>query len=145
MSYLELYKINSKPWASIEEIRKIANCGRDSAIKFYGLKENIASLTGNFKRKNELKKNVDFCTFEEYSKFISVVDNNVYKALFETLYYTGIRQGEALALSWKDFVGDYINIDKTISKEKVDGKYIVNTPKTPKSIRKVKLDKDLIN
>lgn len=115
------------------------------AIKFYGLKENIASLTGNFKRKNELKKNVDFWTFEEYSKFISVVDNNVYKALFETLYYTGIRQGEALALNWKDFVGDYLNIYKTISKEKIDGKYIVNTPKTPKSIRKVKLDKDLIN
>jgi len=33
MSYLELYKIISKQWASIEEIRKIANCGRDSAIK----------------------------------------------------------------------------------------------------------------
>lgn len=33
MSYLELYKIISKPWASIEEIKKIANCGRDSAIK----------------------------------------------------------------------------------------------------------------
>ena len=27
---------------------------------------------------------------------------------------------------------------------KIDGKYIVNTPKTPKSIRKVKLDKDKI-
>ena len=36
------------------------------AIKFYGLKENIASLTGNFKRKTELKRNVDFWTYEEY-------------------------------------------------------------------------------
>lgn len=33
MSYLELSKIILKPWASIEEIKKIANCGRDSAIK----------------------------------------------------------------------------------------------------------------
>lgn len=33
MSYLELYKIISKPWASIKEIALIANCGRDSAIK----------------------------------------------------------------------------------------------------------------
>jgi len=40
MSYLELYKIISKPWASIEEIRKIANCGRDSAIK---IRNNIES------------------------------------------------------------------------------------------------------
>ena len=36
------------------------------AIKFYGLKENIASLTGNFKRKTELKRNVDLWTYEEY-------------------------------------------------------------------------------
>lgn len=114
-------------------------------IKFYGLKENIASLTGNFKRKTELKKNVDFWTYEEYLKFISVVDNNVYKALFETLYYTGLRQGEALALNWKDFKSGYLDINKTISKEKIDGKYIINTPKTVKSIRKVKLDNDLAN
>lgn len=33
MSYLELYKIISKPWASINEISLIANCGRDAAIK----------------------------------------------------------------------------------------------------------------
>lgn len=33
MSYLELFQIVSKPWASIKEISLIANCGRDTAIK----------------------------------------------------------------------------------------------------------------
>lgn len=33
MSYLELFQIVSKPWASIKEISLIANCGRDAAIK----------------------------------------------------------------------------------------------------------------
>lgn len=33
MSYMELYSIISKPWASINEIKLIANCGRDTAIK----------------------------------------------------------------------------------------------------------------
>lgn len=33
MSYIELYQIISRPWASIQEIMKVANCGRDSAIK----------------------------------------------------------------------------------------------------------------
>lgn len=33
MSYLELFQIISKPWASIKEIGLIANCGRDTAIK----------------------------------------------------------------------------------------------------------------
>lgn len=39
MSYLELYQIISKPWASIKEIGLIANCGRDTAIK---IRNNIA-------------------------------------------------------------------------------------------------------
>lgn len=114
------------------------------AIKFYGLKENVASKIGNFSRKNDLTKNVDFWTFEEYSQFIQVVDENIYKKFFETLYYTGLRQGECLALTWKDFQKDYLDIYKTISKEKVDGEYIINTPKTKKSIRKIKLDNELI-
>ena len=46
MSYLELYKIISKPWASIEEIRKIANCGRDSAIKIRTNIEKEINKTG---------------------------------------------------------------------------------------------------
>ena len=115
------------------------------AIRFYGLKTNVATLTGNFKRKTELVKNVDFCTIEEYQKFIKCVDDLVYKCLFETLYYTGLRQGEALALNWNDFKDEYLDINKTISKEMVDNKHIINTPKTSQSIRKVKLDNELIN
>lgn len=46
MSYLELYKIISKPWASIEEIRQIANCGRDSAIKIRNSIEEEINKTG---------------------------------------------------------------------------------------------------
>lgn len=114
------------------------------AIKFYGLKENIASLTGNFKRKTELKKNVDFWTYEEYKQFISVVNDNVYNALFETLYYTGLREGEALALNWNDFTNDSLDINKTISKELIDNKRVINTPKTTKSNRIVKLDNKLV-
>ncbi|MCI8588374.1 MAG: site-specific integrase [Bacilli bacterium] len=114
------------------------------AMKFYGLKQNIASMTGNFKRKTDLKRNVDFWTYEEYQTFISVVEDQVYKTFFETLYYTGLRQGECLALTWNDFINDTLDIHKTISKEKKDGKYILNTPKTLQSIRKVKIDKDLV-
>jgi len=115
------------------------------AIRFYGLKDNIATLTGNFRRKTELKKKVDFWTIDEFSKFINCVDNFVYKVLFETLYYTGLRQGEALALNWNDYKDGYLDITKTISKETVDKKRVINTPKTDKSIRQVKLDDELIS
>ena len=114
------------------------------AIKFHGLKENIASKIGNFKRKNDLVSNVNFWTIDEYQKFIYVVDDIIYKTFFETLYYTGLRQGECLALTWNDFKDDYLDIYKTISKEKEDGKYIINPPKTIKSTRTIRLDKELI-
>ena len=41
MSYLELFQIVSKPWASIKEISLIANCGRDAAIKIRNKIEEI--------------------------------------------------------------------------------------------------------
>lgn len=46
MSYLELFKIISRPWASIKEIRLIANCGRDSAIKIRNDIENVITSEG---------------------------------------------------------------------------------------------------
>lgn len=46
MSYLDLFKIVSKPWASINEIRVIANCGRDSAIKIRNEIENKLQKEG---------------------------------------------------------------------------------------------------
>lgn len=113
-------------------------------IKFYDLKQNIASLTGNFKRKNEIKSKAECYSYEEFSKFINVVDNNVYKAFFNTLYFTGLRLGEATSLKWIDFKGDTISVSKTISKEQQDGERVVTPPKNDTSCRIVKLNDDLI-
>ncbi len=33
MNYQELFNLISKPWASVKDIKKIANCGRDRASK----------------------------------------------------------------------------------------------------------------
>jgi integrase len=115
------------------------------AIKFFGLKENIAHKVGNFSKGNEIKKEMQVWTFEEYNKFISVIDDLVYRIFYETLYYTGIRIGECNALTWNDFKNGYLFINKTISKEMVDGKRVINSPKTDSSDRKVKLDDYLIS
>lgn len=114
-------------------------------IKFYDLKENIASKVGNFKNNKSVFKNVNFWTFEEYQRFIGVVDNNLDKLLFKTLYFTGMRIGECLALTWKDLMDNYINIDKTISKEKINGERVITSPKTKSSIRKILIDDELKN
>ena len=53
MSYLELFHLISKPWASINEIRLIANCGRDSAIKIRNNIENNLKKEGKLLPKSK--------------------------------------------------------------------------------------------
>ena len=90
---------------------------------------------------HRIKKKVDFWSPEKFNQFINVVNNNVYKTFFNTLYYTGIRQGEALALNWNDFKDNkYLDINKTMSKESINKERVINTPKISNSIRKIKID-----
>lgn len=35
-------------------------------------------------------------------RFINIVDNELYKIIFEFLYYTGLRISEMIALNWDD-------------------------------------------
>ena len=130
------YKYNSSLHGSVVSILNYA-------MSFYGLENNIASKVGNFSKKAYLPK-VDFWTYEEFMKFINVVDDNLYSTLYKTLYYTGMRLGESLALNWHDIRGNYIEVSKTISKEHINGKYDITTPKTKKSNRKILLDDETI-
>ena len=109
------------------------------AINFYDLEKNIASKVGNFSKKEYLPK-VDFWTYDEFIQYISVIDDNLYSTLYKTLYYTGMRLGECLALNWNDIRNNYIDVNKTISKEQTNGRYNITTPKTKKSNRKILLD-----
>ena len=57
-----------------------------------------------------------------------------------------MRLGECIALNWTDFKDGYLDINKTISKEKdSSGNYVFNSPKTPSSFRKIKLDNCLVS
>lgn len=60
---------------------------------------------------------------------------------FRILAYTGMRKGEALALQWKDidFKRNTIDVNKTLSKG-LDGKTIVQPPKTKSGYRLINID-----
>ena len=114
------------------------------AMKYYGLEKNIPQMIGNFKKYDYIP-NINFWNYEEFKKFIQVVDNPIYFTLFHILYFTGLRIGETLALTWNDFNSSFLDIKKSVSREKRNGKYIVTVPKTRSSIRKVQLDQNSIN
>lgn len=115
-------------------------------IRFHNLKTNIPSIVGGFKD-TEIKKELLFWTYEEFKQFINVVDDNTYYCFFNSLYYTGMRLGETLALNWNDidFEKGEIKINKSISR-RVKGKdYTITSPKTKSSNRTVLMPKELLN
>lgn len=57
------------------------------------------------------------------------------------MFYTGLRQGEAIELKTSDLKGNYINVTKTISSHK---KREIGTSKIFSSMRKVKIDRFLV-
>lgn len=62
-----------------------------------------------------------FWTRSEFDNFLAVVDNPTYRAVFATLFFTGRRKGEVLALSPADVAADAIVFDKTYSRKTIDG------------------------
>lgn len=101
----------------------------------------------NFADSNEIPKEMLFFTYEEFKKFISVEDDILFKTLFETLYYCGLRRGELRGLTWKeiDFKNQYLSVNKNIVATQDDEKkpYMVTTPKTKSSIRNIPIPKVL--
>ena len=67
------------------------------------------------------KSEMQFWTKEEFEQFISVVDNPTHHAIFMTLFYTGRRKGEVLALSPSDIKSDGIVFSKTYTRKTIDG------------------------
>lgn len=88
----------------------------------------------------------NFWTFEEFNKFIGYVDDPLYKLIFTFLYYTGLRLGEMIALTWNDldFNRKTVNINKSFTNKLGDGQQHILSPKTKNSIRIIDLDNDLI-
>ena len=89
------------------------------------------------------KKNAEglhFWTLDEFKIFYAAVkDKPISEAIFPLLFYSGMREGEALALTLNDFdfENNTVNINKTYAKH--NGQDLIQTPKTPKSKRIITL------
>ena len=93
---------------------------------------------------SEHRKEMLFWTKEEYLKFAeAVMDKPISYYAFELLYWSGIRLGELLALTPADF--DFEKSTLTINKsyQRLKGKDVITSPKTPKSNRTIKMPKFL--
>ena len=112
------------------------------AVKFYGLRSNPASKVGNMgKAKN---KEMLFWTKEEYRKFAdAMMDKPISFYAFEMLYWCGIREGELLALTPSDFDFERKTVSISKSYQRIKGRDIITSPKTPKSNRVINMSQFL--
>lgn len=62
------------------------------------------------------KTEMKFWTKEQFKRFIAVVDDNTYKALFSFLFYTGRRKGEVFALYKTDVKADKVTFNKSVNR-----------------------------
>lgn len=88
---------------------------------------------------------MDFWTTDEFQTFIEAVkDKPVSYAIFMTLYYTGIREGELLALTPADIDLEKQTLRINKSYQRIDGEDVITSPKTPKSNRTIPIPDKLV-
>ncbi|MBI9011248.1 MAG: site-specific integrase [Clostridiales bacterium] len=113
------------------------------AVKFYKLQENPAKICGSMGEKNA--DSMDIWTVDEFNTFIEAFnDKPLTRVAFELLFYSGMRSGELLALTYNDF--DFENKKVSINKNFaiVKREHLILPPKTPKSKRVVNLPDFLV-
>lgn len=105
------------------------------------------SKMSNFDNPNEMPKEMEFWTYEEFKQFISVETDIRFKTLFETLYYCGLRSGEVRGLTWKDidFNNNELSVNKNVVINFEGNKYLITTPKTKSSYRTIPMPNILVD
>ena len=107
----------------------------------YDFREMYNKMIG-FRKPDEVPKEMEYYTFNEFMKYIEVEDDLKYRCLFMCLYFCGLRMGELRGLTWDaiDFENKTLRVNKNIVDVKNKNKsYIVTSPKTIKSRRTIPL------
>lgn len=112
------------------------------ATKIYSLRENPCKRVKKMGRSDD--RSLTFWTLEEYKRFINTFDkSSMHYVMFEILFWTGMREGELLALSKNDidFGQMVIHISKTYYR--MNKQDIITEPKTDNSVRTIAIPKFL--
>ena len=94
-------------------------------------------------KSRQVQRKGNFLTKEELKEFLKLAQTTTLSYFFPLVHlmsYTGLRQGEALALKWSDI--DFENKKITVNKTavRIEGKQSLQTPKTKNSKRVISID-----
>ncbi len=115
--------------------------------KRYGITNRVPFSFDNAKESRlQITREYKVYTKEQFKQLISTVDDLKWKTFFSTLYYMGLRQGEANALQWKDidFKKEILSISKTVD-TKSKGGYKLGSTKTETSYRDLPIPSSVLS
>lgn len=122
------------------QLSAIFNC----AVKYYNLSQNPCAQAGSIGKSSA--KEMKIWTREEFEAFLEAVkDKPISYYAFLTIYWTGVRVGELLALTPADFNVEEKTLSINKSYQRINGKDIVTDPKTPKGNRVIALPEFLVS
>lgn len=108
------------------------------AARYYGLYPNPAVKTMKMGAKEAGE--MLFWTKDEYLRFSeAMLEKPMSYLMFEILYWTGVREGELLALTPGSFDLPRLEMRIDSSYQRLHGRDVITDPKTPKSIRTIKI------
>lgn len=122
------------------------------AILNYGSKQlnfdfsDVYKKMTNFTDPNEIPRDMDFYTYDEFKHFISFEDDLKYICIFETLYYIGCRKGELRGLTWDkiDFNKGQLKINIQVPSKYGSKEYKFTSVKTKSSNRTLPIPNNLL-
>lgn len=121
------------------QIQRIMAGLYDYLMLVYDVHNVVNGVNKLFRQKEEKKVINNTWDKKTFKKFIQKVDDPVYCCLFSTLFFTGIRKGEALALQVKNLNDGFLTIEHTLTKELFNGERLLTSTKSGKT-RVIKLD-----
>lgn len=132
---------------ALEYLNKVFNYAIENDI----MSRNPVKKVNRYKRPDEIKKEMNFYTMDEFKQFIACFprnrENDDYACyvIVNCLYFLGLRVGECLALQPRDvdLKKGTVRINKTVSWYTKDHKFMITSPKTQNSIRTVLIPKQL--
>lgn len=112
------------------------------AMRYYELKNNPCHRAGSIGKSKA--DEMSFWTKQEFQQFIEGVrDKKQSYVAFQILYWTGMRIGELMALTFNDIDFEKRTITINKSYQRLGQKDVITPPKTPKSNRTISIPKFL--
>ena len=128
--------VTGKPYSKsyLKTIHNQLSAIFNHAVRFYKLKENPAAIVGNMGSEKGIQ--MKYWTQKEYQRFAEfMMDDPKGYYCFQILYWCGLREGEMLALTPRDFDFENNTISVTKTYHRRNGQDVITEPKTPKSNR----------